>query len=123
MTALRKFTTLFLCAGLLALGGCKPPRSMPNESVIGYDGRDAVPPDCASLARSSNLTDAGFHRPSMEWGCAYYTNLAAQLANPKDLVEPRKLGPADAAVAASAVHRYETGTVIPLDTDTTRNSK
>jgi type IV pilus biogenesis protein CpaD/CtpE len=123
MTALRQITITTLCVALLALGGCKPPRSMPNESVIGYDGHDAVPPDCANLTRSSNLTDAGFGRPSMAWGCAYYTDLAAQIANPKDLVEPRKLGPADAAVAASAVSRYETGRVIPLDSETSRSSK
>lgn len=124
MIALRKLTVLGLCAALLALGGCfKPPRTMPDQSVIGYDGRDAVPPDCSSLSRPSELTDAGIHRPAMEWGCAYYTNLAAQIANPKDLVEPRKLGPADAAVAASAVHRYQTDNVTPLDSSTTRSFK
>jgi pilus assembly protein CpaD len=69
------------------------------------------------------LTDAGWHRPSMEWGCATYTNLAAQVAHPQDLVKPEPLGPADAAVAASAVRRYETGHVIPLDTATSRDSK
>jgi pilus assembly protein CpaD len=123
MTALRTFTMLGLCAALFTLGGCKPPRDMPDASIIGYDSHDAVPPDCSKLSRWSNLTDAGFRRPSMEWGCAYYTNLAAQLADPKDLVEPRKLGPADAAVAASAVRRYETDRVIPLDDSTSRNSK
>jgi pilus assembly protein CpaD len=110
------------CIALASLGSCsKPPITMPDVSVIGYDGHRAVPPDCAALARPSVLTDGGWHRPQMEWGCATYTNLAAQIANPKDLVEPGKLGPADAAVAASAVHRYETGHVIPLDDSTSRN--
>jgi pilus assembly protein CpaD len=118
----RQLLVLTLCATLVALGGCKPPRDMPDASTIGFDGRDAIPPDCDSLARPSELRDAGFKRPSMQWGCAYYTNLAAQVANPRDLVEPRPLGPADAAVAASAVHRYEAGNVIPLDQSTSRNA-
>jgi type IV pilus biogenesis protein CpaD/CtpE len=96
---------------------------MPDQSVIGYDGHAAVPPDCASLSRRSVLTDAGWHRPSMEWGCATYTNLAAQLARPADLVAPEKLGPADAAVAAGGVRRYETDKVKPLDTATSRSAQ
>lgn len=124
MVIVRKLVAFTVCVSLLAIGGCfKPPRNMPDSSVIGFDGRDAIPPDCASLARPSELTDAGIRRPAMEWGCAYYTNLAAQVANPRDLVEPRRLGPADAAVAASAVHRYETGNLIPLDQSTSRSSK
>ncbi|SPB12806.1 lipoprotein [Caballeronia novacaledonica] len=117
-------TLAVLLALACGLSGClKPPLTMPNETVIGYDGKYAVPPDCDSLTRKSLLTDAGVHRPSMQWGCATYTNLAAQLARPADIVAPQTLGPADAAVAASAVHRYETGRVIPLDKSSSRDSK
>jgi pilus assembly protein CpaD len=123
MTSLRILSLMLACAAAFSLSGCfKPPRSMPDESVIGFDGKAAVPPDCASLARPSELTDAGVRRPDMEWGCATYTNLAAQLARPEDLVRPRTLGPADAAVAASAVHRYEIGHVEPLDPSTSRDN-
>jgi pilus assembly protein CpaD len=112
------------CVAALATSGCaKPPVTMPDQSVIGYDGHAAVPPDCESLSRPSVLTDAGWHRPSMEWGCATYTNLAAQLARPRDLVAPEKLGPADGAVAAGGVRRYETDKVTPLDTETSRSAK
>jgi type IV pilus biogenesis protein CpaD/CtpE len=124
MIHVRILSLVLICTVAASLGGCfKPPRNMPNESVIGFEGKSAVAPDCTELARSSVLTDAGIRRPSMQWGCATYTNLAAQVANPKDLVAPRKLAPADAAVAASAVHRYETGHVIPLDASTSRDSK
>lgn len=115
-----------LLAGVFAVAasGCfKPPINMPSASVIGYNGKTAVPPDCDSLTRPSLLTDAGIRRPSMQWGCATYTNLAEQLAYPEDAVHPQTLGPADAAVAASAVRRYETGRVIPLDTATSRDNK
>jgi pilus assembly protein CpaD len=124
MKTARLFTLFLACAVAASVSGCfKPPRNMPDPSTIGFDGRSTLPPDCASLARPSVLTDAGWHRPSMEWGCATYTNLAAQVAHPQDLVKPEPLGPADAAIAASAVRRYETGHVIPLDTATSRDSK
>jgi pilus assembly protein CpaD len=124
MNPIRILTLVLVCATAASVSGCfKPPRDMPDQSVLGFDGKNAVPPDCSELARGSVLTDAGWHRPSMQWGCATYTNLAAQVANPKDLVAPGKLASADAAVAASAVHRYETGHVIPLDTSSSRDSK
>ncbi|WP_250515401.1 CpaD family pilus assembly lipoprotein [Caballeronia sp. INDeC2] len=117
-------TLVVLLALACGLSGCfKPPRNMPNDSVIGYDGKNAVPPDCNSLTRRSLLTDGGLHRPSMQWGCATYTNLAAQLAHPADIVAPQTLGPADGATAASAMRRYENGRVIQLDTSSSRESK
>jgi type IV pilus biogenesis protein CpaD/CtpE len=123
MTVVRFASILAAAVAILATGGCfQPPRTMPDASVIGYNGRNVVPPDCDQLTRSSLLTDAGWRRPSMQWGCATYSNLAAQVANPKDLVAPGPLGPADAAVAASAVRRYETGRVMSLDPSTTRGS-
>jgi pilus assembly protein CpaD len=107
------------------LAGCflKPPVSLPDARVIGFDGEFATAPDCNKLTRDSLLLDAGVRRPSMQWGCATYTNLAAQVARPEDFVKPQPLGPADAAVAASAVARYEAGRIIPLDTGTSRSSK
>lgn len=124
MKQTRLLSILAAVAFAVSATGCfKPPRTMPEASVIGFDGTTAVPPDCASLTRSSLLTDGGFRRPGMQWGCATYTNLAAQVARPEDIVNPRTLGPADAAVAASAVHRYETGRVIELDKTTSRSSQ
>ncbi|HZZ10877.1 MAG TPA: CpaD family pilus assembly lipoprotein [Paraburkholderia sp.] len=105
------------CGALLT--GCmpKPSLGMPDASVLSYDGKQVLPPDCAALERPSLVRDAGIaRRPDIAFGCATYTNLAAQIARPADLVAPRPLGPADAAVAASAVRRYETGKVTPLDT-------
>ncbi len=108
----------------MSAAGCfKPPVNMPNETVIGYDGHSATLPDCEALSRPSLLTDAGIRRPSMQWGCATYTNLATQLAHPEDIVHPQTLDPADAAVAASAAHRYQTEHVTPLDQGMSRNSK
>jgi type IV pilus biogenesis protein CpaD/CtpE len=122
---LRSLCTLaILAATAVAASGCiKASINMPDERSIGYDGKNLVPPDCSQMERPSLLLDAGLPRPSVQWGCATYTNLAAQIANPQDFVEPQPLGPADAAVAASAVHRYQTGRVTPLDQSTSRSSK
>ncbi len=109
------------CAIAFGLGACaQPPIGLPDESVIGFDGKNAIPPDCTALSRpSTSLDDDG--RKSMEWGCATFTNLANQIANPRDLVAPQPLAPADGAVAASAMQRYETDKVTPLDKTTSRS--
>ncbi len=120
-----RLITLALAGTLTAsLAGCfESPRDMPDASVIGYDGHSVIPPDCSKLASPSKLTDAGIRRPSMQWGCATYTNLAAQMANPEDAVAPHALGPADAAVAAGAVRRYEIGAQEKIDTSSVRDTK
>ncbi|UXU90662.1 CpaD family pilus assembly lipoprotein [Burkholderia sp. S-53] len=93
----------------LALAGCMsapPPLNLPDARSIGFDGVHAVQPDCAKLMQPSHLVDAGFGRPGVPFGCATYTNLAAMLARPQDLVAPVPYGGADAEVAAGAVRRY-----------------
>lgn len=101
---------------LFSLGGCvEPPIAMHGIETIGYDGKNAIPPDCSQLVEHSVVFDAGFRRPSMAWGCATYTNLAAQIAQPSDLVAPHPLTPADGQVAADAIRRYQTGKVTPLN--------
>ncbi len=49
----------------LPLAGCylKPPVSMPDARVVGYDGTSAVPPDCDKLTRAALLLDGGVRRP------------------------------------------------------------
>jgi pilus biogenesis lipoprotein CpaD len=118
------FRTVFAGIAIAALGGCiKSTFDMPDVRSIGYDGAQLVAPDCGALSEPSHMLDAGARRPAVTWGCATYTNLAAQIANPRDLVDPQPIGPADAAVAASAVNRYENGRVTPLDKKTTRDAK
>ncbi|CAM2152883.1 pilus assembly protein CpaD [Pararobbsia alpina] len=116
-----------VCASVVtmcALAGCFPaPRTMPDASFIRGDEHGAEPPDCEQLYRRSGLLDGGVPRPKMAWGCATYSNLAAQVVNPKDLFDPAPLGPTDANVAASAVRRYRTDKVTPLDTSTSRSAQ
>jgi pilus assembly protein CpaD len=94
------------------------PLGMPDASVIGYasdpSGGYALPPSCAALSEKAPMRDAGMQRPSVAFGCATYSNLAAMIARPADLVSPRPYAGADAPLAASAVRRYEEGRAIPL---------
>ncbi|MDB5988916.1 MAG: hypothetical protein JWQ10_319 [Herbaspirillum sp.] len=110
---------------ITALSGCMtapPPLSMPDSSVIGFDGAHAMPPDCAKLAQPSHMLDAGAGRPGVAFGCATYTNLANMLARPADLVQPIPYAGADAALGASAAHHYEDGTAMPLNTTSTTSN-
>jgi len=114
-----RFIGLTLTVALL-LAGCMSahqPLGMPDSSVLSYDGTRAVPPNCEELNAPSTLLDAGFQRPSVAFGCATYTNLGAMLARPADLVAPLPAGRPSAAIAASAVRRYNEGIVTPLNKD------
>lgn len=118
-----RLTSLCSLALLAALSGCKSaPLSMPDSSVIGFDGTHAIPPDCAKLEQPSHMRDAGFRRPTVAFGCATYTNLANMLARPADLVQPIPYTGADAALGASAAHHYEDGTAMPLNTTSTTSN-
>ncbi|MGF6768440.1 pilus assembly protein CpaD [Paraburkholderia sp. GAS199] len=109
-------------AACTLLGGCftKPSIGMPDASTLSYDGHSVIGPDCTDLERESLVTNAGFRRPSVAFGCATYSNLAAQIARPADIVSPKPMGPADGAVAAAAVRRYQLNEVTPLDQTSTR---
>nr|WP_236066908.1 CpaD family pilus assembly lipoprotein [Paraburkholderia haematera] len=96
------------------------PLGMPDPSVIGFapgEGGHAIPPRCEALDQQSKMVDAGSARPGVAFGCATYSNLAAMLARPADLVAPVPYAGADAPLAASAVRRYEEGRAAPLKSE------
>jgi pilus assembly protein CpaD len=113
--------TLVAGAACSALAGCMsapPPLGMPDVSAIGFtpgDGDRAVPPSCDALNEPSHMIDAGSARPGIAFGCATYSNLAAMIARPADLVAPLPYAGADAPLAASAVRRYDEGRATPLN--------
>lgn len=77
----------------------------------------AVPPRCPDWHRT--VMDDDSFRPSSNFGCANANNLAAMLADPGDLVAPRRLGPADGTAQEAAVDRYKTNKVTPLKSSST----
>jgi type IV pilus biogenesis protein CpaD/CtpE len=115
-------------AASIALAGCMsspPSLGMPDASAIGFtpgDGGHAVPPSCDALNEPSHMIDAGSARPGVAFGCATYSNLAAMIARPADLVAPVPYAGADAPLAASAVRRYEEGRATPLNSSSGNSS-
>lgn len=106
--------------GLTSCMSAPPPLGMPDVSVIGVtpaNGGQATPPDCEKLVQRSDMLDAGYERPGVAFGCTTYSNLAAMVVRPADFVAPRPYAGADAALAASAVRRYEEGRAKPLNSD------
>ncbi|MCX8995688.1 CpaD family pilus assembly protein [Rhizobiaceae bacterium BDR2-2] len=55
-----------------------------------------------------NIAPDMANRQYHNFGCAYQNNLAAQIANPSDLIGPRAMTPADAESRANALERYRT---------------
>jgi Type IV pili component len=107
------------CVGLTSCMSATP-LGMPDPSVIGFapgEGGHAIPPQCEALDQQSKMVDAGSARPGVAFGCATYSNLAAMLARPADLVAPVPYAGADAPLAASAVRRYEEGRAAPLKSE------
>ena len=90
-----------------------PPEGVePNHVLVLVDRYVAMAPACPDWSQEA----WGDHdnEPSSNFGCATATDFALMIANPRDLVQGRALGPADGDPAADAVMRYRTGTVKAL---------
>ena len=70
-------------------------------------------PGCPDWSRESG-TDFD-NLPFSNFGCATETNLGLMIAEPKDLVRGRPLGPADGTHQAEGIVRYRTGKVVELE--------
>lgn len=113
----------FLIPGIcLALSACAFPRkdfsSVPDPSVITVQqvgsGYQAIAPDCARLLQPSQYNKADNLRMSIAFGCATYTNLAEQIAQPRDLVAPAPYRGQSAEAASGAATRYRENKITPL---------
>lgn len=84
--------------------------------LAGFEVLRAYIPDCSteprrSRARAPDGKTDGF-------GCSVTANMAAQIANPQDILTPRNLQPADSGRAAVVFARYRQGqpTAAPQET-------
>lgn len=66
-----------------------------------------TPPACPDWSRRSGIDYANL--PHANFGCATQTNLGLMIANPRDLVRGRKVGPADGVQQAEGIVRYREG--------------
>jgi pilus assembly protein CpaD len=74
---------------------------------IGYVAYTAQTAPCGNWSQDGNDTENNLPMP--DFGCAVQHNIAAMVADPRDLVTPRDMGPSDAARRATLTKQYETG--------------
>jgi pilus assembly protein CpaD len=91
----------------------------PPPLIVGFASYQAVGPQCGDW---NNLTRTGANRPYANFGCAMSANIAAQIANPRDLLSPRDMGPADAARRAAVLEHYRKGEVSSTAKDDQANA-
>jgi pilus assembly protein CpaD len=64
-------------------------------------------PQCGT--QWGSLTRTGDNQSAANFGCAVTANLAAQIADPRDIVSPRAMTPADAQRRAVVFDQYVKG--------------
>jgi len=97
---------------------------VPTHTIMtyGYQARvaDSAPPVRVSYLRLAASTDQcgrwpdnlADHSDNKNWanfGCSYQNNLAAQIANPADLLGPRKTGAIDVERRTKVIGDYQSG--------------
>lgn len=75
--------------------------------LAGFDTYRAIVPQCGT--QWDSLTRTGSNQTSSNFGCAVNANLAAQIANPRDIVQPRGMTPADAGRRSVVFATYRAG--------------
>lgn len=75
--------------------------------LVGFDTVRAVVPQCGTAW--TNLARTGANAGYANFGCAIQANLAAQIANPRDIVQPRAMTPVDAGRRAVVFDAYRLG--------------
>ena len=81
---------------------------MPARPIrLSYLRYVAEAPECGQWP--TNLADDQRNLPYPNFGCAQQHNLAAQIANPADLLGPRTMDPADPERRAVVLDKYRRG--------------
>lgn len=74
---------------------------------VGFIAYHAATKPCGNW--SDNAADTASNRTSANLGCSVQANIAAQVADPRDLIEMRPSDPADATRRAAVIDAYEKG--------------
>ncbi|MFC3078746.1 CpaD family pilus assembly protein [Phenylobacterium terrae] len=82
---------------------------------VGYVRRVAVVPECG--VQWSDLRRSATNEVQPNFGCAVTANIAAQIADPSDLLGPRPSDPADANRRAVVIDKYRKGQRTSAATD------
>lgn len=84
--------------------------------LVGFETVRAAVPQCGT--HWDNLSRTANNATSSNFGCAVTANLAAQIANPRDIVQPRAITPTDSSRRAVVFDHYRKGerTAAPQET-------
>lgn len=84
--------------------------------LVGFETVQAAVPRCGTAW--GNLSRTGDNRSSSNFGCAVNANLAAQIADPRDIAGPRAMTPASAGRRTVVFDKYAAGeqTAAPQET-------
>jgi pilus assembly protein CpaD len=86
---------------------------------LGFMSYKAHVEACSENDWSTNWGDTSDNQPAPSFGCATQKNLAAMVADPRDLIEPRTMDDADATRRNTVMGHYEKGEVTQADKHTT----
>lgn len=86
-----------------------------NTAIVAVERYAVTFPDCPDWHRAPPFTNGVWSN----YGCANAVNLGQMIADPRDLVTGRELGPADGTIAAAAVARYRKGEAKELEKEAT----
>ena len=78
---------------------------------LGFIGYGAKVDKCGDW--SENVAATGDNQSMPNFGCAVQNNIAAMVADPRDLVQPRTMGDADGSRRSTVIGHYEKGEVTP----------
>ena len=91
----------------MQVGGYASHRAPGAPLLASYDRFDAQGPNCSG--GWSDLTSTGHNSTFGHFGCATTANFAAEIANPRDLVEPAVMTPADNTRRSVVLGKYRRG--------------
>jgi pilus assembly protein CpaD len=92
----------------------------PHGPVLAiFQRATAQGPDCSG--GWDNLTSTMNNEPYKHFGCAMVANIAAQLADPRDLVSPPGLAPGDNVRRQTVLNKYRDGKVTAAEKDDQAN--
>ena len=84
-----------------------------NSVEIGYVGYVAHSDPCGDWSKS--LADTADNAPGPNFGCAVQHNIAAMVADPRDLAQPQPLAAGDAERRATVIGNYDKGKITASD--------
>lgn len=103
-------------ASLIVMAGYDAAAEAGAPVRVAYTSYRAVVPRCGM--EWTNISRSATNEAQPNFGCAVTANMAAQIANPADLVRPAELGPSDAQRRLFAFDKYRRGEVTSSAVDT-----